>query len=299
MCVIADAIGIAPPGPGNWRPRGGPAARARRPQAPPRRGADPHRDPDRQPGLDATPAARISSPSRPMPSCPARTARIRAHPVRPEPCRFPALRSGRWPPDGQGDRRTSGDFRPDQHRPRGTGEAWSPPPPSASDLLYLRPASQPCPVPAGHAVRQSPVQQRPALPSHGRQRNTVGVIIAGLSAGQHARLSRRLPCLANFGRIAGVSIDNWRTKCGTCGSRQRRKRRRFTRQARRVVHEAGNPLTIIKGYLKILDGKLPEGIDVHQELSVLSEEIDRVAAIVRRLSEVPGAAARPPGGRHL
>ena len=126
------------------------------------------------------------------------------------------------------------------------------------------------------------------LPMVGKTR-TEGVIIAGLSAGQHARLSRRLPCLANFGRIAGISINNWRTARDVRQQAEAEASVRFTRQARRVVHEAGNPLTIIKGYLKILDGKLPEGIEVHQELSVLSEEIDRVAAIVRRLSEVPGA----------
>lgn len=131
------------------------------------------------------------------------------------------------------------------------------------------------------------------LPMVGKTR-TAGVIIAGLSAGQHARLSRRLPCLANFGRIAGISIDNWRAARDLRLQVGDEASARFTRQARRVVHEAGNPLTIIKGYLKILGGKLPEEVGVHRELAVLGEEIDRVAAIVRRLSEAPGA---PPEDR--
>jgi len=53
-----------------------------------------------------------------------------------------------------------------------------------------------------------------------------------------------------------------------------------------MVHEAGNPLTIIKGYLRILDGKLPPGAEVHRELGVLTEEIERVSSIVRRMSEI-------------
>jgi signal transduction histidine kinase len=69
---------------------------------------------------------------------------------------------------------------------------------------------------------------------------------------------------------------------------------RFTRQARRIVHEAGNPLTIIKGYLRILDGKLPPETDVRRELTVLGEEIERVSTIVRRMSEIPQILATEP-----
>ena len=122
-------------------------------------------------------------------------------------------------------------------------------------------------------------------------KRTVGVIIAGLSAGQHGRLVRRLPCLASFGRIAGTSLENWRSAQNARQLTEEAASARFAAQARRVVHEAGNPLTIIKGYLRILDGKLPQEATVRHELSVLREEIERVASIVRRLSEVPEAVA--------
>ena len=58
----------------------------------------------------------------------------------------------------------------------------------------------------------------------------------------------------------------------------------FTRQARQIVHEAGNPLGIIKSYLSILERKLPED-GVRQELAVLTEEIDRVANIVGHMTQ--------------
>jgi HD-like signal output (HDOD) protein/nitrogen-specific signal transduction histidine kinase len=115
----------------------------------------------------------------------------------------------------------------------------------------------------------------------------VGVMVCGLSATHHARLAKRLPWLLNFGRIAAISLEalleaqTFRNQAESAASEQ------FTRQARRVAHEAGNPLSIIKSYLKILDKKLPEEADVRQELSVLTEEIDRVADIVRRMSDVP------------
>lgn len=118
-------------------------------------------------------------------------------------------------------------------------------------------------------------------------RQTIGVIVAGLSPGQHARLARRRHCLSNFGRIAGVSLESWREVQSVRARAEDNVSARFTRKTRRVVHEAGNPLTIIKGYLRILDGKLPPGADVRHELNVLSEEIERVATIVKRMSDIP------------
>ncbi len=50
------------------------------------------------------------------------------------------------------------------------------------------------------------------------------------------------------------------------------------------MHEAGNPLGIIKSYLSILERKLPED-GVRQELAVLTEEIDRVANIVGHMTQ--------------
>ncbi len=118
---------------------------------------------------------------------------------------------------------------------------------------------------------------------------TTGVILAGLGRDQYAALSRRLPCLLNFGRIAGSSLENWRRAQQVRVRTEEDAAARFLRQTRRLVHEAGNPLTIIKGYLRILDGKLPPEAEVHRELNVLAEEIERVSSIVRRMSELPAA----------
>ncbi len=52
------------------------------------------------------------------------------------------------------------------------------------------------------------------------------------------------------------------------------------------MHETGNPLGIIKNYLKIVSRKLPDEHDVQQELNILGEEIDRVTQIVRSLGEL-------------
>lgn len=116
-------------------------------------------------------------------------------------------------------------------------------------------------------------------------------MVAGLSAGQFARLGRRLPGLANFGRIAGNSLESWRAAQEVRVQIEDAVVERFTRQARHIVHEAGNPLTIIKSYLKILSAKLPQAAEVRHELNILNEEIERVASIVRRMRDTPEVQA--------
>jgi signal transduction histidine kinase len=124
------------------------------------------------------------------------------------------------------------------------------------------------------------------IPMSARSR-TIGVMVCGLSAGQFERLARRLPWLLNFGKIAAISLEALREAKSYREQAETEAASRFTRQAHRVIHEAGNPLGIIKSYLKILDRKLPSDTGVREELEVLAEEIDRVAGIVSRMSEVP------------
>lgn len=121
------------------------------------------------------------------------------------------------------------------------------------------------------------------------KKQTFGVMVAGLGAAQYARLARRLPWLLDFGRIAALSLESLHAAQACRQQAEDEAGARFARQTRRVVHEAGNPLGIIKSYLKILDTKLPEDAGVRQELEVLSEEIERVAGIVRSMSEIPAA----------
>ena len=55
--------------------------------------------------------------------------------------------------------------------------------------------------------------------------------------------------------------------------------------ARRVVHEVNNPLGIIKNYLKILEIKLTGKDIALDEIGIISEEISRVADLLRKLTD--------------
>lgn len=119
------------------------------------------------------------------------------------------------------------------------------------------------------------------IPMVARQR-TVGVILCGLSSPQYAGLQRRIPWLSHFGKIAALSLDVVLMAEQQRQQAEEERSQQFTRHARQIVHEAGNPLGIIKSYLKILERKLPAD-GIRQELGILTEEIDRVAAIVGKM----------------
>jgi HD-like signal output (HDOD) protein/two-component sensor histidine kinase len=120
------------------------------------------------------------------------------------------------------------------------------------------------------------------IPMLARSR-VIGAMVCGLSEKQYGRLQRRIPWLANFGKIAAISLDAVLEASRHRLQVEEELTHQFTRHARQIVHEAGNPLGIIKSYLKILERKLPED-GVRQELNVLTEEIDRVANIVGHMT---------------
>lgn len=116
--------------------------------------------------------------------------------------------------------------------------------------------------------------------------NHIGAMVYGVNATQYARIRPRLGLVANFANLAAESIENWRELRHREQELAANTADQFEQHARKVVHEAGNPLAIIKNYLKIVSRKLPDDLDVHQELGILGEEIDRVTQIVRSLVEL-------------
>ncbi|MDP1927299.1 MAG: ATP-binding protein [Thiobacillus sp.] len=64
-------------------------------------------------------------------------------------------------------------------------------------------------------------------------------------------------------------------------------------RARRAVHEVANPLTIMRNYVNLLSDKLGADSSVQRDLSIIGDEIERVARIVRGITaaeETPAAA---------
>ncbi|MBT6043551.1 MAG: HAMP domain-containing histidine kinase, partial [Gammaproteobacteria bacterium] len=61
----------------------------------------------------------------------------------------------------------------------------------------------------------------------------------------------------------------------------------YERRIRETIHEANNPLGIIKNYLQLLSIKQGEDTKIQSEISFMKSEIDRVSGILEKLKEKP------------
>jgi len=119
---------------------------------------------------------------------------------------------------------------------------------------------------------------------------TIGLIVYGLTTGQYVKAKKQIEWITRFAHIASISIT-------TCRSMQERESKQqldlinqFEQHGRKIIHEAGNPLGIIKNYLQIISNRLPDNDEIRNELDIISEEIDRVSQIVKKINNQPVAS---------
>lgn len=60
---------------------------------------------------------------------------------------------------------------------------------------------------------------------------------------------------------------------------------RFEQHARKIVHEANNPLTVLKSYLSVMPERHPEAGALGDEVRLLQDELDRLGALLRQIGQ--------------
>jgi len=116
----------------------------------------------------------------------------------------------------------------------------------------------------------------------------VGVLVCGANAAQQARIKQHPQWLNSYARLAANVLDARQLAGARASQIETEVGERFRLKARQVAHEAGNPLGIIKNYVKILSLKVAGDSPVQRELGILNEEIDRVTEIVRGMPDIYG-----------
>ncbi|WP_166454722.1 HDOD domain-containing protein [Duganella rivi] len=130
------------------------------------------------------------------------------------------------------------------------------------------------------------------LPLVANQR-CLGVLIGGLPAWQMPHVQKRERFLQSFGTQAAASLETAISERGHAKRQIAHVAEEYREASRRVVHEVNNPLSIIKNYLSVLDGKLAKREPVVGEMSILNEEIDRVGQLINGLADLqPTETAR-------
>ena len=102
-----------------------------------------------------------------------------------------------------------------------------------------------------------------------------GLIVCGMEAEDVARIDARLPLLARFAREAARALRQKQPAKAALAPP--------IEQARKILHEVNNPLNIVRNYLSILGAKLPQADPAHADLQIITDEIERVGALLKGL----------------
>jgi signal transduction histidine kinase/HD-like signal output (HDOD) protein len=114
----------------------------------------------------------------------------------------------------------------------------------------------------------------------------LGVMIGGVAAWQVPSCQRRERFMQSFGAQAASALETALSERGQAHRQLAHVAEEYREASRRVVHEVNNPLSIIKNYLSVLDGKLAKREPVVGEMSILNEEIDRVGQLINGLADL-------------
>lgn len=108
-----------------------------------------------------------------------------------------------------------------------------------------------------------------------------GVLVFGVEAGGLAAIQARQPGLQCYARAAAAALDT-HTATRRRDARERREAADLrAAQVSQLVHEASNPLSVMRNYLAVLDQRLATSGTEVPELDILREEIDRIAGLLR------------------
>lgn len=127
----------------------------------------------------------------------------------------------------------------------------------------------------------------------------VGVIVIGIDKKQMPRLEKQSKLIAMFAAQSAATIDDFRARSSQLRLAEAERRSITEVNARKIVHEVNNPLSVMKNYIKVLQLKMGEEDPAQEDLGVISEEIDRVAEIVRGLTKVVEPKGRDGDGVNI
>ncbi|MCK6405750.1 MAG: HDOD domain-containing protein [Rhodocyclaceae bacterium] len=123
----------------------------------------------------------------------------------------------------------------------------------------------------------------------------IGVLVCTARTSSEALLREHVALLQDFAHQGAQALQATRRQREETSTAIDELVDEYGDAARRMVHEASNPLAIIKNYMSILHAKLDSQSIVSSELSILNEELDRVGRILdsfaHRRASIPDGLA--------
>jgi len=123
----------------------------------------------------------------------------------------------------------------------------------------------------------------------------IGVLVAGVNGQGVESLKRQGDLLTCFAAAAANTVHQRQLFVSNRKEAIEQEQERQQRRVSKLVHEANNPLAIITNYLQVMSIRLGEDNAVQEQLTILNEEIERVANIVLRMRDVATPSELPQG----
>ncbi|MCW8932321.1 MAG: HDOD domain-containing protein [Gammaproteobacteria bacterium] len=139
-------------------------------------------------------------------------------------------------------------------------------------------------------LRLMKTEEMLCLPLFDKKNNKkYGVLIAGISSSRLIKIKREKGLLYEFSKAASDVISQDRNIADQLQVIMEEEKSVQSLQIRKLVHEANNPLGVIRNYLQVLSLKLSDSKDskLQGQLEILMEEVERVGNIVLRIRELP------------
>ena len=128
------------------------------------------------------------------------------------------------------------------------------------------------------------------------QTDRLGVLAIALSGDAAAWFMARKPLLDTFAREAGNRLGQARAQRRQLDTAREDVIENHTLQVRKLVHEAANPLSVVRNYLRLLRDQLAEGDKTRQDIELMESELRRVGRLLREfrptLADATAAPAR-------
>ena len=129
-----------------------------------------------------------------------------------------------------------------------------------------------------------------AIPLRGDEAANRGVVVFGTSAMKASRFAQVLPLLSELTElIARSSVARSAAPAVDRGGESLEQMQAATK---RLVHEARNPLSVLKTYLQIARTRAEAGESLDKELEIANQEVERVARLLDEIGS-PDRAATP------
>ncbi|MGR9051068.1 MAG: HDOD domain-containing protein [Gammaproteobacteria bacterium] len=120
----------------------------------------------------------------------------------------------------------------------------------------------------------------------------LGVIVAGIGAADNKNIQTKRRLIALFASEAAAALQAQESVTRNIRDGIDATRSEFELHAKKISHEANNPLSIINNYLYLLGHKLGE--QSPEEIGLIRDEIKRVGDLVLRLSDTRESAGTEP-----